>query len=79
MISSSQNDTLAKSLLGCYKNMDSCVLDCCRMDNCDLVLFDGVLCYGVYCSAENVCHFQPALEGQKSFKAVFLNNVFEGR
>ena len=55
------------------------MLDCCRMDNCDLVLFDGVLCYGVYCSTKNVCHFQPALEGQKSFKAVFLNNVFEGK
>lgn len=75
------NATLSKSLLGHHSNLSSCVLDCCDRENCDLVLFDGTLCYGALCSAETVCHFQSAKEGQtsNSFQAVLVNNEFKGR
>ena len=79
VISSAQNATVTKHLLGKHRNLSSCVLDCCKRDNCDLVMFDGNFCYGVLCSAEAVCHFQSAKEGQRPFNAVLLNNAFVGK
>ena len=79
VVSSVENKTLEKSLLGHYTNISSCELDCCQKRNCDLVLFDGKLCYGAFCSPENTCHFQSAKGEQISYRAVFMNNIFKGK
>lgn len=79
VVSSVENTTMEKSLLGHYTNIFSCELDCCQRRNCDLVLFDGKLCYGAFCSAENTCHFQSAKGGQTSYRAVFMNNILKGK
>lgn len=79
VVSSVENKTMEKSLLGHYTNISSCELDCCQKRNCDLVLFDGKLCYGAFCTPDNTCHFQSAKGEQISYRAVFMNNIFKGK
>ena len=81
VISTSQNGSVSKTKLGNYKNLSLCVLECCDREDCDLALFDsdGNLCYGLLCLATNVCHFQSAKAGQRSYQAVMLSNAFKGR
>ena len=79
IISSSHNITMARHWLGRHKNLSSCVLHCCDTDNCDVVLFDGHSCYSVFCSTEDVCRFQTAVQAHRSFKAVLLNNAFQSK
>lgn len=78
VISSAHNKTITNHSLGHHKNLSSCVLHCCDTENCDVVLFDGHSCYSVFCSTEDVCRFQTAVEGQRSFQALLLNKVFKG-
>lgn len=79
IITTAHNTSLNKHSFGHYRNLSGCVLDCCGRVNCDLALFDGKLCFGVFCSTENVCHFQAAREGLRSFQAVLLNNALKGK
>ena len=79
VISSSHHITMASHWLGHHKSLSSCVLHCCRTENCDVVLFDGHSCYSVLCSTKDVCRFQTAVQGQRSFQAVLLNNAFKSK
>ena len=79
VISSSHDITVASHWLGRHKNLSSCVRHCCDTENCDVVLFDGRSCYSVFCSTEDVCRFQTAEQGQRSFKAVLLNIAFKSK
>ena len=72
-LSSVQNSTMEKSLLGYYRNISLCGLECCQRKNCNLVIYNGNLCYGAFCSAESECHFQSAKGDQASFQVVLSN------
>jgi len=79
VISSPNNTTMSSHWLGHQKNLSSCVQLCCDMENCDVVLFNGHSCYSVFCSTDDVCRFQTAVQGQRSFQAVLLNNAFKSK
>ena len=79
VLSRPQNASIIKRQLGHFKNLSTCVSHCCRSSKCDVALFDGTFCYGVFCPTENVCHFEKAREGQRSYQTVLLKDIFAGK